>query len=64
MLLQGPSSAVVSGSRFDHEGTFRIIDTSSMNGPGVYQVNLDSARGSFSVRLAFSDSPRKMLITS
>jgi hypothetical protein len=62
-LLRDASGTVVRGNGFDYEGTFQVIDTSMMNGPGIYQVNITGARGRLEiVSPAFSDSPRKMLL--
>jgi len=55
---------VVRGRGFDFEGTFEIIDTSLMNGPGAYQLNITRAGGGTNiVSLAVTDSPRKIRLT-
>jgi hypothetical protein len=47
-------------ARFDlwHSGTVELIDTALMNGPGVYQINLDASIGTTIFQPQLSDSPR------
>ena len=61
VLLRDKSGAIVRGQGFDYEGTFQILDTSMMNGPGRYQVNMKYNGGGTSIASPiFSDAPRKM----
>jgi hypothetical protein len=39
--LYAENGQLVRGQGFDHQGTWDVIDTSSFNGPGVYQLNLN-----------------------
>jgi hypothetical protein len=64
-LLRNASGAIVRGKGFDYEGTIQLIDMSSMNGPGRYQVNIKiNGGGTFPVHPVFSGSPRKMRMNS
>jgi hypothetical protein len=64
-LIRDDSGAIVRGRGFDYEGTVEIIDTSQMNGPGHYQVNVNYAGGGMMpVHPVFSDTPRKMRLRS
>lgn len=52
------------GSEVQGNGTFTVIDTSSQNGPGAYQVNLFEAPGLGSGALVlpiFSNAPLKLI---
>jgi hypothetical protein len=64
-LFRDDSGAIVRGRGFDYEGTVQIIDTSQMNEPGHYQVNVNYAGGGMMpVQPVFSDTPRKMRLNS
>lgn len=53
------------GSGFDHEGRWTIIDTSAMNGPGSFQLNLDiDGSGTVLTHPQFSQAPRGMRLNN
>jgi hypothetical protein len=41
-----------------HSGTVQLIDTALMNGPGVYQIDLDASIGTTIFQPQLSDAPR------
>ncbi|MCU0659488.1 MAG: hypothetical protein MUF64_30760 [Polyangiaceae bacterium] len=56
---------LVRGQGFDQQGTWEVIDTSMMNGPGVYQLNLNIDGGGSVVLLpAIAIGPRKMRLNN
>lgn len=53
-LVRGADGAIVPGSGDGQEGTWTVIDTTSMNGPGWYQVSLTvDGRGAYGSSLVF-----------
>lgn len=60
-LVRDASGAFVPGSGAAYERTVTVIDTSVMNGPGSYQMNLTLADGSFDTyQVSSYDAPSKL----
>jgi hypothetical protein len=59
-LVRDASGSLSRGSGFDYEGTYEILDTSSFNGPGSFQVTWWSQTGQLGSHLAFVSNPTKM----
>jgi hypothetical protein len=50
------------GSGDPWTGTYQLVDTSSMNGPGVFQLNLNIANGTYILEWATSTAPVKLRV--
>ncbi len=59
-LIHGPNDTVVRGAGFDYERSVVIRDLTSFNGPGSYQIDLDTGSGHNSYFSDYSGSPRKL----
>jgi hypothetical protein len=63
-LRQQPGGDIVRATDFDHQGSWSLVDTSAMNGPCSWQLNVNQAGGgglpAFPV---FSDQPRKLRLS-
>lgn len=60
-LVDDGAGNLARGVGFDYEAKFEVLDTSSMNGPGSYQVNLTRSGGNSYV-VEVSDCPRKLVM--
>ena len=56
--IQFVGGVPVARSDLWHSGAVRLIDTAIMNGPGVYQIDLDTSVGTIMLQPQLSDSPR------
>ena len=57
-VYEGPDGSLIRAEGWDEEGTWAVIDTTSMNGPGWYQLNLSVlGRGTFSNFPTFMQQP-------
>ncbi len=45
VLKEDSDGNLARGSGFDYQGTWSVISTEAMNGPGVFQLNFNTARG-------------------
>jgi hypothetical protein len=64
-LYLGPTDGTERGTGFDREGTWQVIDTSDVNGPGSFQLNLDLAGvGTVITHPEFTTMPRKMRLNN
>jgi hypothetical protein len=45
LLVKGAGGAIVRGGTWDYERSLSFIDTTGMNGAGVYQINMSSGNG-------------------
>ena len=58
-FLKAAVGGLVRGTGFGDAGTYDIIDTSSMNGPGSFQINLNlNSGGTDILHPAFAEAPR------
>jgi hypothetical protein len=64
-FLESRTGELERGSGFGDYGTFEIIDTSLMNGPGAFQVNLElNSGGTYILQWSLSESPRLLMLDS
>jgi hypothetical protein len=60
-LLHGNDGEVVDGQGFDNMGRYAVLDTSSVNGPGSFQLDLElTGIGGSAVFPVFATDPPKM----
>lgn len=61
LLPSGDPTVLVRASGWGREGSWEIVDTAAMNGPGVFQLNLDvDGSGSIYVIPVFAETPQVM----
>jgi hypothetical protein len=48
---------------FDYAGTWSVVDTTAVNGPGVFQLNLDLPGGGNGAFITFATAPPKMRLS-
>lgn len=63
-LRQKSDGSLVWGSGFDYEGSWEIVDTSAMNGAGVFQVTWHRTQSFLPTLVAFTESPVKVRLRS
>ncbi len=64
-LLPDSGGGLVGGTGFNNVGSWSIVDTTAMNGPGVFQVNLDlPGLGGNAVFPVFATTPPKMRLST
>jgi hypothetical protein len=64
-LAQGSAGVLVADRGWGNEGTWAVVDTSAMNGPGNYQLNLKIDGGGTVITLpVFSSRPRTMRLNN
>ena len=62
--LVGNAGAATRATEPTEHGTWEVIDTSSMNSPGWFQLNLDNSIGTVIVSPRFTSSPVKMAVSN
>ena len=61
-LVAGAGGKPVRGQGFDYQLNLKIIDTTMMNGPGVYQIDLEGGSFGWDFFSTYSECPRKLQI--
>jgi hypothetical protein len=59
-LVRDANGTVVRGAGFDYERDVSVIDTTAVNGPGSYQINLSTGSGTNMYLSDYSESPRRL----
>jgi len=63
-LKAAADGSLVRQKGFDGGGDWSVLDTSHFNGPGTFQVNLDTPSGSNAIFPTFQENPSSLLIVS